>query len=39
MPSRSCQNIFGQWVASGSVFEKWYELHYQPKTMETPEGS
>jgi hypothetical protein len=25
-------------VPTESVFAKWYELHYQPKTAETPEG-
>jgi hypothetical protein len=25
-------------VRSGSAFAKWYELHYQSKTVETPEG-
>jgi hypothetical protein len=25
-------------VSSGNLFAKRYELHYQPKTMSTPEG-
>jgi hypothetical protein len=42
-PSRNCQNIFwavGSFdgVPSGNSFAKRYELHYQPKTIETPEG-
>jgi hypothetical protein len=26
-------------VPSGNAFAKWYELHYQPKTVETPKGN
>jgi hypothetical protein len=44
MSLRSCQNIFWmvgsfRGVPSGGAFTKWYEMHYQSKTMETPEGS
>jgi hypothetical protein len=38
MPLCNCQNIFGWWAASEGAFAKWYELHYQSKTMETLDG-